>query len=68
MDGSIQLLCSAKHAGVRTVYPGTGYHMLRRQALRGMRGPLVVIAKCLLRHPLRAPASRELANGTSCQP
>ncbi len=39
--------------------------MLRRQALRGMRRPLVVMSpKSLLRHPLAVSTLDELANGT----
>ncbi len=39
--------------------------MLRRQALRGMRRPLVVMSpKSLLRHPLAVSSLEELANGT----
>ena len=38
--------------------------MLRRQALRGMRRPLIVMSpKSLLRHPLAVSALDELANG-----
>ncbi len=46
--------------------PAQVYHMLRRQALRGMRRPLVVMSpKSLLRHPLAVSSLEELANGTS---
>ncbi len=46
--------------------PAQVYHMLRRQALRGMRRPLVVMSpKSLLRHPLAVSSMDELANGTS---
>lgn len=39
--------------------------MLRRQALRGMRRPLVVMSpKSLLRHPLAVSTLDELANGS----
>ncbi len=39
--------------------------MLRRQALRGMRRPLIVMSpKSLLRHPLAVSSMEELANGT----
>ncbi|MEG3587693.1 2-oxoglutarate dehydrogenase E1 component [Citrobacter youngae] len=45
--------------------PAQVYHMLRRQALRGMRRPLVVMSpKSLLRHPLAVSTLDELANGT----
>ncbi|KEA51913.1 2-oxoglutarate dehydrogenase [Mangrovibacter sp. MFB070] len=45
--------------------PAQVYHMLRRQALRGMRRPLVVMSpKSLLRHPLAISSLDELANGT----
>ncbi|WP_368927680.1 2-oxoglutarate dehydrogenase E1 component [Serratia marcescens] len=45
--------------------PAQVYHMLRRQALRGMRRPLVVMSpKSLLRHPLAVSSLDELANGT----
>lgn len=44
--------------------PAQIYHMLRRQALRGMRRPLIVMSpKSLLRHPLAVSALDELANG-----
>ncbi|MGK2960239.1 MAG: 2-oxoglutarate dehydrogenase E1 component [Candidatus Malihini olakiniferum] len=44
--------------------PAQIYHMLRRQALRGMRRPLVVMSpKSLLRHPLAISSLEELANG-----
>ncbi|AUH01549.1 2-oxoglutarate dehydrogenase E1 component [Prodigiosinella confusarubida] len=44
--------------------PAQVYHMLRRQALRGMRRPLVVMSpKSLLRHPLATSSLDELANG-----
>ncbi|CAK9884469.1 MAG: 2-oxoglutarate dehydrogenase E1 component [Candidatus Erwinia impunctatus] len=45
--------------------PAQVYHMLRRQALRGMRRPLVVMSpKSLLRHPLAVSSLDELAEGT----
>ena len=45
--------------------PAQVYHMLRRQALRGMRRPLVVMSpKSLLRHPLAVSSLDELANGS----
>lgn len=45
--------------------PAQVYHMLRRQVLRGMRRPLIVISpKSLLRHPLATSPLDELANGT----
>ncbi|MDI5452175.1 2-oxoglutarate dehydrogenase E1 component, partial [Salmonella enterica subsp. enterica serovar Cerro] len=45
--------------------PAQVYHMLRRQALRGMRRPLVVMSpKSLLRHPLAVSTLDELANGS----
>lgn len=44
--------------------PAQVYHMLRRQALRGMRRPLIVMSpKSLLRHPLAVSELDELANG-----
>ncbi|GAB7259602.1 hypothetical protein DZS_26210 [Dickeya ananatis] len=44
--------------------PAQVYHMLRRQALRGMRRPLIVMSpKSLLRHPLATSTLDELANG-----
>ncbi|MFB6422046.1 MAG: 2-oxoglutarate dehydrogenase E1 component [Candidatus Malihini olakiniferum] len=44
--------------------PAQVYHMLRRQALRGMRRPLVVMSpKSLLRHPIAISSLEELANG-----
>ncbi len=45
--------------------PAQIYHLLRRQAIRKMRRPLVVISpKSLLRHPLAVSAPEELFNGT----
>lgn len=45
--------------------PAQVYHMLRRQMLRPMRRPLVVMSpKSLLRHPLAVSSLEELANGT----
>lgn len=44
--------------------PAQVYHMLRRQALRKMRRPLVAISpKSLLRHPLAVSTLDELVNG-----
>ncbi|MEG2827895.1 MAG: 2-oxoglutarate dehydrogenase E1 component, partial [Edwardsiella sp. (in: enterobacteria)] len=44
--------------------PAQVYHMLRRQALRAMRRPLVVMSpKSLLRHPLAVSSLDELAQG-----
>ena len=44
--------------------PAQVYHMLRRQILRQMRRPLVVMSpKSLLRHPLCTSTLDELANG-----
>lgn len=44
--------------------PAQVYHMLRRQALRSMRRPLVVMSpKSLLRHPLATSSLTELAEG-----
>ncbi|MFP3019604.1 MAG: 2-oxoglutarate dehydrogenase E1 component [Arsenophonus sp.] len=40
------------------------YHMLRRQVLRNMRRPLIVMSpKSLLRHPLAVSSLEDLANG-----
>ncbi|MTC72666.1 2-oxoglutarate dehydrogenase E1 component [Providencia sp. wls1914] len=45
--------------------PAQVYHMLRRQALRDMRRPLIVMSpKSLLRHPLAVSSMDELANGS----
>lgn len=44
--------------------PAQVYHMLRRQALRKMRRPLIAISpKSLLRHPLAVSSLDELING-----
>ncbi|GGE69282.1 2-oxoglutarate dehydrogenase E1 component [Shewanella carassii] len=44
--------------------PAQVYHMLRRQVVRPMRRPLVVMSpKSLLRHPLAVSSLDELANG-----
>ncbi|QYJ99205.1 2-oxoglutarate dehydrogenase E1 component [Shewanella alkalitolerans] len=45
--------------------PAQVYHMLRRQVVRPMRRPLVVMSpKSLLRHPLAVSSLEELAEGT----
>ncbi|MCE9678989.1 2-oxoglutarate dehydrogenase E1 component [Shewanella sp. AS1] len=45
--------------------PAQVYHMLRRQVVRPMRRPLVVMSpKSLLRHPLAVSTLEELAEGT----
>ncbi|KIO35201.1 MULTISPECIES: 2-oxoglutarate dehydrogenase E1 component [unclassified Shewanella] len=45
--------------------PAQVYHMLRRQVVRPMRRPLVVMSpKSLLRHPLAVSSLDELAEGT----
>ncbi|WP_367680174.1 2-oxoglutarate dehydrogenase E1 component [Candidatus Fukatsuia anoeciicola] len=44
--------------------PAQVYHMLRRQVLRSMRRPLIVMSpKSLLRHPLATSSLDELASG-----
>ncbi|CAA2929928.1 2-oxoglutarate dehydrogenase E1 component [Arsenophonus endosymbiont of Bemisia tabaci] len=44
--------------------PAQVYHMVRRQILRNMRRPLIVMSpKSLLRHPLAVSSLGELANG-----
>jgi len=45
--------------------PAQVYHMLRRQVIRSMRRPLIVMSpKSLLRHPLAVSSLDELASGT----
>lgn len=45
--------------------PAQVYHMLRRQVVRPMRRPLVVMSpKSLLRHPLAVSSMEELAEGS----
>ncbi|WP_044470294.1 2-oxoglutarate dehydrogenase E1 component [Mannheimia massilioguelmaensis] len=45
--------------------PAQIYHLLRRQMLRTVRRPLIVITpKSLLRHPLAVSSMEELVNGT----
>jgi 2-oxoglutarate dehydrogenase E1 component len=45
--------------------PAQVYHMLRRQVIRSMRRPLIVMSpKSLLRHPLAVSSLDELATGT----
>ncbi len=45
--------------------PAQVYHMLRRQTIRPMRRPLIVMSpKSLLRHPLAVSELDELANGS----
>ncbi|HBO37087.1 MAG TPA: 2-oxoglutarate dehydrogenase E1 component, partial [Pasteurellaceae bacterium] len=47
--------------------PAQIYHLLRRQMLRTVRRPLIVISpKSLLRHPLAVSEIRELSNGKFC--
>ncbi|GHA48483.1 2-oxoglutarate dehydrogenase E1 component [Photobacterium aphoticum] len=59
-------LCAEQN--MQVVIPSTPaqvYHMLRRQVVRPMRRPLVVMSpKSLLRHPLCVSSMDELANGT----
>ncbi|WP_375753174.1 2-oxoglutarate dehydrogenase E1 component [Vibrio sp. HN007] len=59
-------LCAEQN--IQVVIPSTPaqvYHMLRRQVIRPMRRPLVVMSpKSLLRHPLCTSTMDELANGT----
>jgi 2-oxoglutarate dehydrogenase E1 component len=44
--------------------PAQVYNMLRRQSIRSMRRPLIVMSpKSLLRHPLAVSSMRELAEG-----
>lgn len=44
--------------------PAQVYHMLRRQALRNMRRPLIVMSpKSLLRHPMAISSFEDLAQG-----
>ena len=45
--------------------PAQVYHMLRRQVIRSMRRPLIVMSpKSLLRHPLAVSSLDEFASGT----
>ncbi|PPI88058.1 2-oxoglutarate dehydrogenase E1 component [Candidatus Pantoea edessiphila] len=45
--------------------PAQMYHMLRRQAIRKMRRPLIVMSpKSLLRHPLVTSTLEDIASGT----
>ncbi len=45
--------------------PAQAYHMLRRQMVRPMRRPLIVMSpKSLLRHPLAVSTLEDLAEGT----
>lgn len=59
-------LCAEQN--MQVVIPSTPaqvYHMLRRQVVRKMRRPLIVMSpKSLLRHPLCTSSMEELANGT----
>ncbi|MGF1724159.1 2-oxoglutarate dehydrogenase E1 component [Photobacterium nomapromontoriensis] len=59
-------LCAEQN--MQVVIPSTPaqvYHMLRRQVVRPMRRPLIVMSpKSLLRHPLCISTMDELANGT----
>ncbi|USD64544.1 2-oxoglutarate dehydrogenase E1 component [Vibrio sp. SCSIO 43136] len=59
-------LCAEQN--MQVVVPSTPaqvYHMLRRQVVRPMRRPLIVMSpKSLLRHPLCTSSLEELAEGT----
>lgn len=59
-------LCAEQN--MQVVIPSTPaqvYHMLRRQVVRKMRRPLIVMSpKSLLRHPLCTSSMEELANGS----
>lgn len=59
-------LCAEQN--IQVVVPSTPaqvYHMLRRQVVRPMRRPLIVMSpKSLLRHPLCVSSLEELAEGT----
>ncbi|WP_261833700.1 2-oxoglutarate dehydrogenase E1 component [Vibrio ishigakensis] len=59
-------LCAEQN--IQVVVPSTPaqvYHMLRRQVVRPMRRPLIVMSpKSLLRHPLCTSTLEELAEGT----
>ena len=55
----------AQHAGVRASTPAQVFHMLRRQVVRPMRRPLIVMTpKSLLRHPLAVASSKSWQRGT----
>lgn len=59
-------LCAEQN--MQVVVPSTPaqvYHMIRRQVVRPMRRPLVVMSpKSLLRHPLCVSSMEDLAHGT----
>ncbi len=59
-------LCAEQN--IQVVVPSTPaqvYHMIRRQVVRPMRRPLIVMSpKSLLRHPLCTSTMEELAEGT----
>ncbi|KEY91186.1 2-oxoglutarate dehydrogenase E1 component [Candidatus Photodesmus blepharus] len=59
-------LCAEQN--MQVVIPSTPaqvYHMIRRQVIRPMRRPLIVMSpKSLLRHPLCTSSLKELAEGT----
>ena len=59
-------LCAEQN--IQVIVPSTPaqvYHMLRRQVVRPMRRPLIVMSpKSLLRHPLCISSMEELAHGT----
>jgi 2-oxoglutarate dehydrogenase E1 component len=61
------LQLSAEH-NIQVCYPSTPaqiFHLLRRQAIRPMRRPLVIMSpKSLLRHKLAISSLEELANGS----
>jgi 2-oxoglutarate dehydrogenase E1 component len=54
----------AQHPGLRATTPAQVFHMLRRQAIRPLRKPLVVMSpKSLLRHKEAVSTLEDLANG-----
>jgi len=59
-------LCAANNMQVCTpTTPAQMFHMLRRQMVRNVRKPLVVMTpKSMLRHKLSTSTMEELANGT----
>ncbi len=61
LERYLQDLCAEQNMQVCVPStPAQVYHMLRRQALRGMRRPLVVMSpKSLLRHPLAVSSMDE---------
>lgn len=65
LERFLQLCAEHNMQVVTPTTPAQVFHMLRRQVIRPMRRPLIVMSpKSLLRHPLAVSDMEELASGT----